>query len=227
LLSRSGFKAWIAGPSASDRHAIAREARMLAEAALPAGERLRDSHIVAIGEAVPTPPDRLRPHVFSEAGSTGDLWSARAEKAEQVLYRLNPVNAAVDAFDRRGRSRERAQALSGDWGSAAGQMACALQPRADSDVLPVLLLGDRGLHVAHVQKSSDGHRVGPGVRYGWGVPLSRVTRFLKRDGTRHGTHELGFDDGSWVSVHFPVAGWGTLVEALSDLNSLSGAPGEA
>lgn len=31
---------------------------------------------------------------------------------------------------------------------------------------------------------------------------------------RHGTHEIGFADGSWVTVFFPLGGWGALVEAF-------------
>ncbi|WP_031481485.1 hypothetical protein [Streptomyces bicolor] len=209
VVSWSGFKAWISGP---DHHAVAREARGLARAALPAGERLVDSHVVAIGEGVPTPPQRLRPDLFPEAGSTADRLLARAGRAGRVLDRLNPVNAAVDAIDNRGRE----QALSGDWASAAGQLACALQPREGCDALSLLLLGDRGLHVIHVQKSPDGHKAGPGSQYGWGVPLTRVAWIRKRNGAKYGTHDIGFDDGSWVRVCFPIAGWGTLVEALAN-----------
>ncbi|WP_143052582.1 hypothetical protein [Streptomyces sp. cf386] len=126
------------------------------------------------------------------------------------------MNAALDAFDSRGENKE--QALHGDWGSAAGELAVALQPREGCDVVAVLLLGDSGLHLVHVQKSPDGRGVGPGVQYGWGVPSRRVAWIRKRNGARHGTHEIGFDDGSWVRGIFPVAGWGTLVEALANLN---------
>ncbi|MCL8016827.1 hypothetical protein [Streptomyces sp. AS02] len=220
LLTWSGFKDWISGPAAPDHHAIAREARTRAKAALPARERLSDSHIVAIGEGVPTPPNRLRPDVFSEARSTSGRWLNHAARTEQFLDRINPVNAAVDAFDNRGKRKE--QSLFGEWGSAAGHMARALQPREECHALSVLLLGDRGLHLVHVQNSPDGLEVGPGSRYGWGVPRARVAWIRKRNGARHGTHEIGFDDGSWVSVYFPVAGWGTLVEALANLNGGSG-----
>ncbi|MEU0738326.1 hypothetical protein [Streptomyces sp. NPDC006134] len=213
VLSWSGFKAWVFGP---DHHAVAREARGLASSALPAGERLVDSHVVVIGEGVPTPPGRLRADVFPDAGSATDRRLDRAAKAERFLDRMNPVNAVVDAFDDRGGRAE--QTLSGGWESAAGQLACALQPRAGSNFVSVLLLGDRGLHVVHVQKSPNGHKAGPGTHYGWGVPLRRVTWFRKRNGAKHGTHEIGFDDGSWVRVLFPVAGWGTLVEALAGLD---------
>ncbi|MFI6008461.1 hypothetical protein ACIBAG_06480 [Streptomyces sp. NPDC051243] len=215
VLSWSGFKAWISGP---DHHAVAREARGPARAALPAGERPVDSHVVAIGEGVPTPPHRLRPDPFREAGSTADRLLARAGRAERLLDRLNPVNAAVDAFDNRGSE----QALSGDWPSIAGQLACALQPREGCHALSVLLLGDRGLHLVHVQKSPDGRKAGPGSRYGWGVPLTRVAWIRRRNGKKHGTHDIGFDDGSWLRVCFPVAGWGTLVNALADLNGGAG-----
>ncbi|GAA4075156.1 hypothetical protein [Streptomyces shaanxiensis] len=226
LRSWSGFKDWISGAAVPDHHAhhahhaIAREARIRARAALPAGERLTDSHVVAIGEGVPTPPNRMRRDLFSEARSTSDRWLTRAARTEQFLDRMNPVNAAVDAFDNRRKYKE--QALFGDWGSAAGQMASALQPREECDAVSVLLLGDRGLHLVHVQMSPDGREVGPGIQYGWGVPRSRVAWIRKRNGARHGTHEIGFDDGSWVSVYFPVAGWGTLVEALANLNGGSG-----
>jgi hypothetical protein len=216
LLSWPGFKKWLSGSAAPDPHAVAREARRQAEAALPAGERLNDSHVVVIGEGVPTPPNRLRRALFPEARSTSDVWLTRASKGEQFLYRLNPVNAAVDAFDNLGSSRE--QAMSGDWSTAAGQLAVALHPRAESLAVSVLMLSDRSLHLVHVQKSPDGRGVGPGVHYGWGVPLKRVAWLRKRNGARHGTHEIGFDDGSWVGVHFPVAGWGTLTEALTSLN---------
>lgn len=221
VLSRSGFKAWISGP---DRHAVAREAVRRAGAALPAGEQPVDSHVVESGEGVPTPPDRLRPVVFPQAESATDRWLDRADKAERVLDRLNPVNAAVDAFDHRGRAG--ARALVGDWGSVAGQLTCALRPRDERDVVSVLLLGDRGLHVVHARKSPDGRSVAPGTQYGWGVPLGRVVLFRKRNDVKHGTHEIGFDDGSRVSVFFPVAGWGTLSEALAGLGWVAGPRGE-
>ncbi|CAL9498602.1 hypothetical protein SUDANB6_03398 [Streptomyces sp. enrichment culture] len=213
VLSWSGFTAWISGP---DHHAVAREALGWASSALPAGERPVDSHVVAIDEGVPAPPGGLRADVFPEAGSATDRRLDRAAKAERFLDRMNPVNAVVDAFDDRGGRAE--QALSGSWESAAGQLACALRPRAGSNFVSVLLLGDHGLHVVHVQKSPDGRKVGPGTHYGWGVPLRRVTWIRKRDGAKHGTHEIGFDDGSRVRVLFPVAGWGTLVEALANRN---------
>lgn len=213
LLSR-GLKKWLSGFATPDPHAIAREARRRAEVALPTGERLSDSHVVAIGEGVPTPPAHLRPDLFPEARSTSEVWLDRAEKAERVLYRLNPVNAAVEAFDNRNGNRE--PAMSGGWDTAAGQLAAVLQPRTGSHAVSVLLLGACGLHLVHVQKSPDGLEVGPGVQHGWSVPLSRVAWFRKRDNVRHGTHVVGFDDGSWVSVHFPVAGWGTLVDALAN-----------
>lgn len=171
---------------------------------------------MAIDEGVPAPPGDLRADVFPEAGSATDRWLDRAAKAERFLDRMNPVNAVVDAFDDRGGRAE--QALSGSWESAAGQLACALQPRAGGNFVSVLLLGDHGLHVVHVQKSPDGRKVGPGTHYGWGAPLRRVAWIRKRDGAKHGTHEIGFDDGSWVRVLFPVAGWGTLVEALAGLD---------
>lgn len=170
--------------------------RPRAKTALPAGERLSGSHVVAIGKGVPTPPNRLRPDVFSEARPSSDRWLTRAAKAaEQVLGRLNPVNAALDAFDNRGKSGE--QALFGDWGSAAGQMAIALQPCEECDVVSVLLPGNGGLLLVHVQKSPDGRGVGPGVRYGWGVPLRCVAWIRQQNGARHATHELGFDDESF------------------------------
>lgn len=196
-------------------HAVAREAVRRAGAALPAGERLVDSHVVESGEGVPTPPNRLRPVVFPQAEAATGGWLLRADKAERVLDRLNPVNAAVDAFHHRGRAG--ARALTGDWGSAAGQLTCALRPRDERDAVSVLVLGDRGLHVIHVRKSPDGRSVVPGTRYGWGVPLGRVALFRRRNDVKHGTHEIGFDDGSRVSVFFPVTGWGTLSEALAGL----------
>lgn len=217
VFSWSGLRNWVLGPSAPDHHALAREARERAQASLPLGERLVDSHVVAIGEGVPAPPTSMRPNVFPKAVSTGDRWIARAQKTEDLLDRLNPVNAAVDAFDNRGKTKE--TTLSGDWESMAGHMARVLQPREECDATSVLLLTDHALHVVHVQKSPDGRAVGPGVQYGWGVPRRHVTWVRKRNNAKHGTHEIGFDDGSWTSFFLPVAGWGTLVAALTDLNS--------
>ncbi|MBA2944915.1 hypothetical protein [Streptomyces himalayensis] len=217
VLSWSGFKTWVSGP---DHHAVAREARERAGSALPAGERLEDSHVVVIGEGVPAPPSRLRPDVFPGARSTTDRWLSHADNAERVLDRLNPVNAAVDAFDDRGSGK--GQAMSGDWGSVAGQMACSLQPREGSGVVSVLVLGDHGLHVVHVQKSPDGRKTGPAVQYGWGVPRGRISWCRNRKDVKHGTHEIGFDDGSWVRILFPVSGWGTLAEALANSPGGSG-----
>jgi hypothetical protein len=142
-----------------------------------------DSGVVESGEGVPTPPDRLRPVGFPQAEAATGRWLLRADKAERVLDRLNPVNAAVDAavdaFDHRGRAG--ARALTGDWGSAAGQLTCALRPRDERDAVSVLVLGGRGLHVIHVRKSPDGRSVVPGTQYGWGVPLGRVALFRKRN----------------------------------------------
>ncbi|CQR61184.1 Hypothetical Protein sle_17220 [Streptomyces leeuwenhoekii] len=162
--------------------------------------------------------------MFPQAEAATDRWLLRADKAERVLDRMNPVNAAVDAFDHRGRAG--ARALTGDWGSAAGQLTCALRPRDERHAVSVLVLGDRGLHVIHVRKSPDGRSVVPGAQYGWGVPLGRVALFRKRNDVKHGTHEIGFNDGSRVSVFFPVAGWGTLSEALAGLGSAAGPGGE-
>ncbi|MEU6348077.1 hypothetical protein ABZ896_01970 [Streptomyces sp. NPDC047072] len=217
VLSWSGFKTWISGAERPDPHAVARAAREQARVALPAVERLVDSHVVAIGDGAPVPPARMRPDVFPEAGSTTDRVLAHADRTERVLDRLNPVNAAMDAFDNRGGRTE--QALSGDWGSTAGQLACALQPREDAGVVSVLLLGHRGLHVVHVQRSPDGRTAGPAVKYGWGVPVDQVAWFRKRTDAPHGTHDIAFSDGSRVSICFPVAGWGTLAEGLSDLRA--------
>ena len=217
VLSWSGLKSWVSGP---DPHAVAREAGGRAGSALPAGERLVDSHVVAIGEGVPIPPNRLRPEAFPAARSTTDRLLDRAAGTERVMDRLNPVNAAVDAFDDRGGRA--AQALSGDWESVAGRLARTLQPRDDRAAVSVLLLGDRGLHVVHVQKSPDGRKVESGLHRAWSEHRERVAWFRKRNDLGHGTHEIGFDDGSSVRVVFPVAGWGTLADALTGLGGGSG-----
>ncbi|MYW65953.1 hypothetical protein GTY65_18100 [Streptomyces sp. SID8379] len=208
VLSWPGLKSWLSGP---DPHAVARAARELAGSALPAGERVVDSHVVAIGEGVPLPPYRLRPEAFPAARSATDRGLDRVAETERVLDRLNPFNAAVGALDGRGGGAE--PGLVGGWESAAGRLGRVLQPR-EAHAASVLLLGDRGVHVVHVRKSPDGRQVEPGPHYAWGAPRASVVWFRERGAVKHGTHELGFDDGSWVRVFFPVAGWGTLAKAL-------------
>ncbi|MFK8850286.1 hypothetical protein [Streptomyces sp. Ac-502] len=209
LMSWSGFKAWLSPP---DRHALAREAKGRAAALLPPAETLVDGHTVEPGERVPEPPAAHRVDAFGRRPKAGDRLLAGAWRAEQLLDRINPVNAAVDAWDR--RSADRDAQWYGGWQSAAGRLAAALRPRTEQKYLSVLLLTGGGMHVVRVQLSSDGKKVAGAVEHAYAVARQDITWLRDRGDVRHGTHEIGFADGSWVTVFFPLGGWGTLVEAF-------------
>ncbi|MEU2789852.1 hypothetical protein [Streptomyces sp. NPDC007100] len=203
----SGLKAWVTPP---DRHALVREAKARAAALLPPGETVVDGHTVEPGERVPQPPKPYRVDAFGIRPTAGDRVLNGAERVELALDRVNPFNAALDAWDRRGE--DRSAQWHGGWQSAAGRLAAALRPRTEKKYLSVLLLTGVGLHVVRVQLSPDGKKVAGAVEHAYAVARQDITWLRDRKDVRHGTHEIGFADGSWVTVFLPLGGWGTLVE---------------
>ncbi|MEN2417073.1 hypothetical protein AABB02_03090 [Streptomyces rimosus] len=206
----SGLKAWVTPP---DRHALLREAKARAAALLPPGETVVDGHTVEPGERVPQPPKPYRVDAFGLRPRTTDRLLNGAERVDLALDRINPFNAAMDAWDRRGE--DRSAQWHGGWESAAGRLAAALRPRTEEKYLSVLLLTGGGLHVMRVRLTSDGKKVADAAEPAYAIARQDITWLRDRKDVRHGTHEIGFADGSWVTVFLPLGGWGSLVEAFA------------
>ncbi|WP_407286718.1 hypothetical protein [Streptomyces sp. BP-8] len=199
----------------TDRHALARAAKERAAAVLPPGERVVAGHPVEAGERLPEPPRRFRREAFSAQRTTGDRLVDGMGRAEGALHRLNPVNAVVDGRDDR-HHREGPQ-LSGGWESLGGQLAAVLRPRASFRYLSVLLVTDHRLHVVRVRLAADRREPRAGadaVEYAWRVERRQVSWLRNRTDVRHGTHEVGFVDGSWMTFAFTVGGYGPVVETF-------------
>ncbi|UNO38678.1 hypothetical protein [Streptomyces sp. MST-110588] len=205
----SGLKEWVRPP---DRHAVLREAKARAAALLPPGEVVVDGHTVEPGERVPEPPKPYRVDAFGIRPTVGDRVFNGVNRIDLVLDRLNPFNAAMDAWDR--RNEDRSAQWYGGWPSAAGRLAAALRPRTEEKYLSVLLLTGTEMHVIRVQLSHDRKKVAGAVEHAYAVARQDITWLRDRKDVRHGTHEIGFADGSWVTVFFPLGRWGTLVEAF-------------
>ncbi|WP_329176576.1 hypothetical protein OG754_24900 [Streptomyces decoyicus] len=199
----------------TDRHALARAAKERAAAVLPPGERVVAGHPVEAGEQLPEPPRQFRQQAFSAQRTTGDRLVDGMGRAEWGLHRLNPVNAVVDRWD--DRHHPGTPQLSGGWESLAGQLAAVLRPRCSFRYLSVLLVTDQHLHVVRVRLAGNRREPMAGaeaVEYAWRVERRQVAWVRNRTDVRHGTHEAGFVDGSWVTFAFTVGGYGPVVETF-------------
>ena len=107
--------------------------------------------------------------------------------------------------------------LSGSWESLAGQLAAVLRPRCSFRYLSVLLVTDQHLHVVRVRLAGNRREPMAGaeaVEYAWRVERRQIAWVRNRTDVRHGTHEVGFVDGSWVTFAFTVGGYGPVVADL-------------
>ena len=198
-----------------DRHALARAATERAAAVLPPGERVVAGHPIEAGEQLPEPPRQFRHQAFAAQRTAGDRLVDGMGRAERGLHRLNPVNAVVDRFDDR-HHRDTLQ-LSGGWQSLAGQLAAALRPRCSFRYLPVLLVTEQHLHVVRVRLAGNRREPmagAPAVEHAWRAERRQAAWVRNRTDVRHGTHEAGFTDGSWVTFAFTVGGYGPVVDTF-------------
>ncbi|MGI5258097.1 hypothetical protein [Streptomyces angustmyceticus] len=197
-----------------DRHALARAVTERAAGVLPSGERVVAGHPVEAGEQLPEPPRQFRQQAFAAQRSAGDRLVDGMGRAEWGLHRLNPVNAVADRFDdRHGDSPQ----LSGGWRSTAGQLAAALRPRCSFRYLSVLLVTDHQLHLVRVRLAGNRREPMAGaqaVEHAWRAERRQAVWVRNRTDVRHGTHEAGFADGSWVTFAFTVGGYGPVVDTF-------------
>ncbi|MGY5128337.1 hypothetical protein [Streptomyces nigrescens] len=208
----AAVKGWLSGP---DRQALARAVKERAAAVLPSGERVVAGHPVEAGERLPEPPRRFRQQAFSAQRTTGDRLVDGMGRAEEGLDRLNPVNVVVDRWD--DRHHPDTPQLSGGWESLAGQLAAVLRPRCSFRYVAVLLVTDHHLHVVRVRLAGNRREPMAGaeaVECAWRVERRQVAWVRNRTDVRHGTHEVGFVDGSWVTFAFTVGGYGPVVETF-------------
>ncbi|MGW1376618.1 hypothetical protein ACWD6P_20445 [Streptomyces sp. NPDC002446] len=197
----------------TDRYALARAVTERAAAVLPPGERIVAGHPIEAGEQLPEPPRHFRQEAFSAQRTTGDRLADGMSRAEWGLHRLNPVNAVVDRWD----DRHDTPQMAGGWESLGGQLAAVLRPRCSFRYLSVLLVTERHLHVVRVRLASNRREPKAGadaVEYAWRVERRQTDWLRNRTDVRHGTHEVGFVDGSWVTFAFTVGGYGPVVETF-------------
>ncbi|MGX7762761.1 hypothetical protein ACWQ06_29395 [Streptomyces angustmyceticus] len=197
-----------------DRHALARAVTERAAGVLPPGERVVAGHPVEAGEQLPEPPRQFRQQAFAAQRTAGDRLVDGMGRAEWGLHRLNPVNAVVDRFDDRHSDSPQ---LSGGWRSTAGQLAAALRPRCSFRYLSVLLVTDHQLHLVRVRLAGNRREPMAGaqaVEHAWRAERRQAVWVRNRTDVRHGTHEAGFADGSWVTFAFTVGGYGPVVDTF-------------
>ncbi|MCZ2524838.1 hypothetical protein [Streptomyces sp. HB2AG] len=195
---------------------VGADVRRLAAQALPPGENALDSHGVVPGCHMPVPPKKHRPAVFQGRNSPGD-WLVRVGLPGAALLSgvsLNPADAPGRLYEAwQDRERQKGKPFFGGWGSTAGTMAAALAPVASTGVACVLLLTELRLHIVYVEQARFSGEPGEAV-LGPSLERAQVTWLRDRRDMRAGEFEFGFADGSWTTVHFPGAGWGTLVESF-------------
>jgi hypothetical protein len=182
------------------------EAVLRAAQVLPPGDRLVGGHQVMAAEQMPVPRRGRRPRVLRGRRMAGDrLAGALFTLTRIVTFQWNLLDAAIEAVEE--RDRHKGRPFYGGWDSRAGQLTRALFPRTGTGVTQVLLLTDRRIQLAYLQKSRLGGRQGPHTEAGWTAALHEIAWLRDRGDIKGGTHEIGFTDGSWATVLFRGSGW--------------------
>ncbi|MET8679873.1 RDD family protein [Streptomyces sp. NPDC004647] len=182
------------------------EAQERAAHMVPPGEHLVGLHRVTAAVSMPEPPRKRRAVVFKGRRMAGDRLVGVVYVLMRIItLRWNPVDAAYG----KGEQRDRwvGQPFFGGWDSAAGQLVCGLFPLTGTGAVRFLVLTDRRLQVAYVQKARLGRRLGRHAEPGWALDLRQVVWIRDRSDVRGGTHEIGFLDGSWATVFLQGDGW--------------------
>lgn len=123
------------------------------------------------------------------------------------------MDAIAERLTRGDETRE-SRSLRGGWDSEAGRLGLALRPRARTGVSMNLVLTDTHYRLVYVHTSLIGKRFGDAAECGWAADLSRITWIRDRGDLKGGTHELGFADGSQLTIVLAKDGWSRFVKAL-------------
>ncbi|MBU7596681.1 hypothetical protein JGS22_003260 [Streptomyces sp. P38-E01] len=182
-------------------------------AVLAHGETLVARHEAGTGNLKPGPRFWQRPRVFPGQRMPGD------RLANLGLGLLRVVGApwnVVEALMERlmWNDGPRKGAVSGGWESEAGRLALAMRPRSRTGVSLNLVVTNSHYRLVYVQTAQIGSRVGAATECGWAADLSRISWVRDRGDIRGGVHEIGFPDGSWMTLTLASPGWSGFVKAL-------------
>lgn len=160
-------------------------------------------------ESEPVAPADRRPEVFGDAdgpvgtGQKAKLVATTLFWGDENAPKNGPKNICDDP-NKREKFKRRKRGFWGGWGSLAGQLETAIQPRSRWwYVYSFLVLTPDGLQVFYAPSAEmpPSDIADEGAEAGWHCPRSQLA-WIRRQ-KKEELFEFGFADGSWATLHLP------------------------